>query len=101
MAAFFIAHASICAQHAIGYPIAAGTICNIGGMIHDRSKEGQVYDGPWVTEATKEELLESFSDWEPDVQVLLKVGSRAKSVVNEYTLSILFAECREPDQMGH
>ena len=43
-------------------------------MLTDRESEGKEYDGPWVTECSGKELVDLFEDWEPEVQVLLKVS---------------------------
>ena len=65
----------ICAgQHLVTYPIANGRILNVGVGVSYPGQEGKVYDGPWMSSASKEEITKHFSGWEPDAQEIVKVG---------------------------
>lgn len=47
---------------------------NVVALVSDASKEGTPYNGPWVDRCSKQELLDSFFNWEPEVEELLDVG---------------------------
>lgn len=47
---------------------------NVITFSSDSQKENTAFEGPWITECPKEELLECYSDWEPEVQSLLQVS---------------------------
>lgn len=61
-------------QHVVCYAVGYGaTTVNIVGFRTDTSKEGTVYDGPWVEDCTKEEVSQHFVGWEPEVQEIMEV----------------------------
>ena len=37
-------------------------------------RENTTFDGPWIQEVSREELLSAFDDWEPEVSALLQVN---------------------------
>ena len=88
-------------QHIVSYGIAGGTLCNIVGLVSDRSAEGKEYKGPWVEETTPEELLQCFAGWEPDVQDLLKVSSASPVDRSERLTILLVRLSEEAIEMGH
>lgn len=63
------------AKHIITVPIKGGKILNVVIFYTDRSLLGSVEMPPneWVTPASKEEVLEKFSDCGPDVKKLLSL----------------------------
>lgn len=42
--------------------------------------EGTIWDGPWVTQSTEEELAKDFAEWELQVQDIIKVPMGPYSV---------------------
>ncbi|PCH44584.1 salicylate hydroxylase [Wolfiporia cocos MD-104 SS10] len=54
------------------YPIARGTIINFAAMRARYDLENTILDGPWIDDAPREELLQDFSRWEPEVQALFQ-----------------------------
>ena len=43
--------------------------------LSDLNKEGAVYDGPWVVDVTKDELISIFDKWEEEARVIIQVNS--------------------------
>lgn len=46
---------------------------NVVTFSSNPNEEGRPYGGPWVVDCEREELLECYSGWEPEVGELLKV----------------------------
>ncbi|KXN83799.1 Salicylate hydroxylase [Leucoagaricus sp. SymC.cos] len=59
-------------KHAVVYPISGGKLINIVATVHDRSKEGTVYEGTGNQEVTQSEFFSHFSGWEEEFQALLR-----------------------------
>ena len=64
---------NVCCQHVVSYSISQGTVVNVVALASDLAREGTVYDGPWVSPCSKEELLACYVGWEPEVKELLDV----------------------------
>lgn len=60
-------------QHIVSYSIAQGKLANIVLLRSVEVDDDSVWDGPWMTEATPEEVKACYADWEPEVQELIKV----------------------------
>ncbi|KAF9238919.1 hypothetical protein BU15DRAFT_74878 [Melanogaster broomeanus] len=56
----------------ITYPIANGTLINVVAVVGDPSLAGTHYEGSWVIDATHDELLGCFDNFEPEVKTLLQ-----------------------------
>ncbi|KAF9238917.1 hypothetical protein BU15DRAFT_62188 [Melanogaster broomeanus] len=56
----------------VTYPIANGTLINVAAVVGDPSLVGTHYEGNWVTDATLDELLGCFDNFEPEVKMLLQ-----------------------------
>ncbi|KAI0086402.1 FAD/NAD(P)-binding domain-containing protein [Irpex rosettiformis] len=68
----------------LAYPISQGQIVNSGAVIANPSRRGTIYEGPWVTEATNEEMVAHFPNWDPQAYGLLKaMGQPSKWAINE------------------
>ncbi|GBE80736.1 FAD-dependent monooxygenase afoD [Sparassis crispa] len=59
-------------KHLVFYPVSHGRIINVALFISQPELEGKPYDGRWVVPATKQEILENFNSWEPEVKSLLR-----------------------------
>ncbi|KAI8992893.1 FAD/NAD-P-binding domain-containing protein [Trametes punicea] len=59
-------------KHVVSYGISRGSMVNVVAMASRPRLYGSIYAGPWVTECTRDEVLECYSGWEPEVQELLK-----------------------------
>jgi len=57
----------------VTYPISKGTIINIAATVSDPSLTGTHYDGHWVSDATRDELVECFDNFEPDARTVVKL----------------------------
>ncbi|KAI9567710.1 hypothetical protein HD554DRAFT_2173110 [Boletus coccyginus] len=57
----------------IAYPISKGTIINVAAFVYDPSLTGTHYEGCWVSDASREELVKYFDDFEPDARTVLKL----------------------------
>ena len=62
-------------QFCITYPIANGTLINVVASVTDPRLAGTYYEGHWVSDGSRDELVESFDDFEPDTRTLVKVDS--------------------------
>jgi salicylate hydroxylase len=58
------------------YPIAQGRIINVAGFHKRAGHENTSFTGPWIRKTEKEELLSAYSQWEPEVQILLECIER-------------------------
>ena len=48
---------------------------NISATVSDPSLTDTRYEGRWVSDATRDELVEYFDHFEPDARTVLKVSS--------------------------
>ncbi|KAM5532658.1 hypothetical protein V8D89_013702 [Ganoderma adspersum] len=72
--------------HIVTYPVSQGRILNVGAGVSYPGQEGTIYDGPWTSAATREEIIKDFAGWEPDVRELVQyVDGGLKWVVNVVT----------------
>ncbi|THG99814.1 hypothetical protein EW026_g2629 [Hermanssonia centrifuga] len=53
------------------YPISRGTLINFAAFRSRYDLENSTLDGAWVQDVRREELLQDFDRWEPEVQALL------------------------------
>ncbi|KAF9064305.1 FAD/NAD-P-binding domain-containing protein [Rhodocollybia butyracea] len=59
-------------KHIIAYPISSGTLINFLAFDTDPDGEGKEFQGKWVCDTPKEEVLNLYKGWEPCVQSLLE-----------------------------
>ncbi|KAK7005713.1 RNA helicase [Favolaschia claudopus] len=59
-------------KHVVAYSISQGNIVNVVAFATESDKENQDYGGEWVTECSKDEMLQCFAGWEPEVMALLE-----------------------------
>ena len=55
---------------------------NVVAMASQPELYGTAYPGPWVTECSTDELLECYSEWEPEVTEMLKVSRRYTQAIH-------------------
>lgn len=60
-------------QYIITYPISEGKFINTVALVSKPELNGTIYDGPLVEAVSRDELLNNFFGWEPQVQTLLNV----------------------------
>ncbi|KAF8133281.1 hypothetical protein EV363DRAFT_1448766 [Boletus edulis] len=60
-------------RNIVTYPIAKGTIINLAALTSNPSLTGTQYEGHWVSDATRDEVVEYFEGFEPDVRTLVKL----------------------------
>ncbi|KAJ8461949.1 hypothetical protein ONZ45_g18110 [Pleurotus djamor] len=60
-------------KHLIVYPISQGNLVNVVAFASDPNREDTPFNGPWVTNADKDEMYRNYAAWEDEVQVLLKL----------------------------
>jgi len=74
-------------QNLITYPIVDGTLINVVAFVADPSLAGTRYEGNWVSDATLDELLDCYENFEPDAKIMLqhceKPSKWAVHMVNE------------------
>ncbi len=56
------------------YPISGKTLVNIAAFTSDPAKEGASLDESVFREATKEEMMNAYVGWDPEVTTLLSVS---------------------------
>ncbi|KZT64400.1 salicylate hydroxylase [Daedalea quercina L-15889] len=54
------------------YPLLHGKIINVAAFKARYDLEGTTMKGPWVTEATKDEIAADFDGWEPEVKAIFQ-----------------------------
>jgi salicylate hydroxylase len=57
--------------HIVAYPIANGKMVNAAAFMCRHDLEGAPYGDQWVTTVEKDEFVDQFSHWEPEVQSLI------------------------------
>ena len=62
-------------QYLITYPLAKGSIINVVASTYDPSSTGTPYEGRWVSDATRDEVVGHFDDFEPDARAVIQVCS--------------------------
>lgn len=60
-------------QHLVVYPVSNRRLVNVVAFFSEPTKEDTVFDGPWISEASKDEILTHYVGWEEEVQALLQV----------------------------
>ncbi len=55
------------------YPISQGRILNVAASITNPELEGTVYEGPWTTEVSREEVRREYVGWESEVEEVVQV----------------------------
>ncbi|KAF8066983.1 hypothetical protein FPV67DRAFT_1417597 [Lyophyllum atratum] len=56
----------------IVYPIAKGTFLNVVAYRMNYTLADTPFDGPWIEDVEKEDLLAAISDWEPEIRNILQ-----------------------------
>ncbi|KAH9853973.1 FAD/NAD-P-binding domain-containing protein [Lenzites betulinus] len=70
-------------HHLIAYPISQGRILNVAAVVHRPELVGTIYEGPWTAEAPREEVVQSFVGWDPEVEdIMQNMKSWSKWAVN-------------------
>ncbi|KAI0766227.1 hypothetical protein BD413DRAFT_673079 [Trametes elegans] len=60
-------------KHVITYPISHGKYLNWIGFVTIPGGEGTTYPRKWVIDAKKEELIEHYAGWEPEVDQMIQL----------------------------
>ena len=58
---------------AVAYPISNGTFINLAAFNADEDRYRSTYDGKWVRDATREEMMSHFVGWDKELTVLMEV----------------------------
>ena len=66
-------------QNFISYPIQNGQFLNCVATLSYPEMNETLHDEPWVSAASRDELLDSFEGWTNDVQTMLSVSPRQPS----------------------
>ena len=66
-------------QIVLSYPVSQGQMVNAVAIVITPNARGTAYEGPWVTESNNDEMISSFSHWDPQVFALLKVPNSTKA----------------------
>jgi len=73
-------------KYIITYPISEGKFINTVALVSKPELNGTIYDGPLVEAVSRDELLNNFFGWEPQVQTLLNVMvNPSRWVINSVT----------------
>ncbi|KAJ7702981.1 FAD/NAD-P-binding domain-containing protein [Mycena rosella] len=59
-------------KHIVAYSISQGHVVNFVAFASEPEKEDTEYGAEWVTDCTKDEVLECFANWEPEAKQLLE-----------------------------
>ncbi|KAI0643646.1 FAD/NAD-P-binding domain-containing protein [Trametes meyenii] len=70
-------------RHLVAYPITQGRVLNLAAIVMYPGQEGTIYEGPWTADVSKEEVLQNYIGWEPEVEHAMKaVSSWSKWAIN-------------------
>lgn len=94
------ANAILCVQNIAAYPISQGRILNVAASITNREQEGTIYEGPWTTEVSQEEVRKEYVGWEPEVEEIMQVCLMSPFCLASLTSDIYVAN-RQLEQVGH
>lgn len=59
-------------KHFIAYPVSQGRFINAVGFYTVPRAEGTPFDGTWVTDVSRQEVMDCFGAFEPEVQAIAK-----------------------------
>ncbi|KAL5498529.1 hypothetical protein ACEPAH_1883 [Sanghuangporus vaninii] len=59
-------------KHVVSYPISQGRLVNIVPFVTAANDEGKPYDGPAVVDVSKQEMIDEYRGWEPELLQLLE-----------------------------
>ncbi|KAL5514209.1 hypothetical protein ACEPAG_2297 [Sanghuangporus baumii] len=59
-------------KHVISYPISQGRLINIVPFVTAADDEGKPYEGPAVVDVSKQEMINEYRGWEPEILQLLE-----------------------------
>ena len=62
------------------YPISRGTLVNFAAFTARYDLENTHLDAPWVQEVPREQFVQDFADWEPEIQAILSVRTTNSAV---------------------
>ncbi|KAI5117644.1 hypothetical protein M0805_001300 [Coniferiporia weirii] len=57
--------------HVVSYPISQGRLVNVIGFVTIPGGDGSELPGPAVIDVPKQEMVDQFNGWEPEIQALL------------------------------
>lgn len=66
-------------QNIVAYPISQGRILNVAALVMNPELEGTLYEGPWTTDVSQEEVRREYVGWEPEVDDFVQVCLRPAS----------------------
>ncbi|KAI0696714.1 FAD/NAD(P)-binding domain-containing protein [Cytidiella melzeri] len=64
-------------KHVVSYGIANGKLGNVVGFHSIPVDDNTTYDGPWVSEVLRDEVVDRFAGWEPELQDLIQPIEKA------------------------
>lgn len=65
----------------VAFPIANRKFVNIVAFVTTPEGEGTKYEGEWMREASKQEVMDAYAGWEPLVMQLIEVRSALVKVM--------------------
>ncbi|EGO23290.1 hypothetical protein SERLADRAFT_440027 [Serpula lacrymans var. lacrymans S7.9] len=78
-------------QHIVTYPVSRGALVNVAAFYTEAEDIGKKFEGHWVSDASEEELLKSFENFEPEARAILQCCEKpsrwALHVTNNLPLS--------------
>ncbi|KAJ7497508.1 FAD/NAD-P-binding domain-containing protein [Mycena latifolia] len=60
-------------KHIVAYSISQGNVVNFVAFASEMDKEDTDYGAEWVTDCTKDEVLQCYAGWEPEAKQLLEL----------------------------
>ncbi|EGN97698.1 hypothetical protein SERLA73DRAFT_56786, partial [Serpula lacrymans var. lacrymans S7.3] len=77
--------------HIVTYPVSRGALVNVAAFYTEAEDIGKKFEGHWVSDASEEELLKSFENFEPEARAILQCCEKpsrwALHVTNNLPLS--------------
>ncbi|KAI0915573.1 hypothetical protein AcV5_003758 [Taiwanofungus camphoratus] len=77
-------------KHVVSYPVSHGSFINFIGF-STLGKEGAAYEGKWVQEMPKEDLVKHYVGWEREVQEMLQCVEESSRWAIHMVISLPFS----------
>lgn len=86
-------HTGTFTKHIVSYGIANGKLANVVGFYSIPVNEDARYDGPWVSEVSRDEMVSCYVGWESEVQELIAVSYSPHEITMRLRLRLTDGRC--------
>ncbi|KAF8558624.1 FAD/NAD(P)-binding domain-containing protein [Imleria badia] len=87
-------------RYLITYPLSKGSIINVVASVYDPRLIGTPYQGRWVSDATGDEVVGHFDDFEPDARAVIKLCEKPSKWALHVVKPLPFCVCKRVALIG-